>query len=672
MCGVAALLGSARTDLRDIGKMCDIIRHRGPDDAGYALFGGQELSPDTFGGKDTPAAVYGAQARYAPNRELDDFRIHEANVALGHRRLSIIDLSPLGHQPMCSKDDRFWISYNGEVYNHIELRTELESRGHRLASRTDTEVVLAAYAEWGPGCLSRFNGMWGLAILDRQQRTLFLARDRFGVKPLYYWISPRGILAVASEIKQFTPLPGWQSRLNGQRAYDFLAWGSTDHSDETLFERVYQLPPGGSALLNLDTWFGTVGSDGRIPTNRWYEPQILPFVGDFDSAVSEYRRLFESAVRLRLRADVPVGFALSGGLDSSSVVCTASALMREHGQDFVPATFSMCADGETFNERKWVDCVVEHVGARPMHVSPTGKDLYEAFPAMAWHLDEPFGSPAAFGQWSVFRSAAASAIKVLLGGHGSDEALAGYPPFHTPLLGALARKGKFFAVFQEARALLRQQDYGLSYVPRLLIHACAPFFLLNSINALRHSRDADPGWIDLQVLRATPENPLIGDHLRGNRSMRDLSTNFLMRSPSPMVLRFEDRSSMAHSFEARAPFMDYRLVEFSIGLPDEFKLRLAENKRILRAAMAEILPTATVRRSDKIGMGTPNEKWVLRESPAAFGVHLKDALEAAQGVLTPDCLKFSEAVISGKKPFSQAIWRMLSFGAWMKRFGVQA
>ena len=246
MCGISVLIQINKNNFDPVSvkKMSDIILHRGPDDEGYVLFNHTTKKPLIFSGDDTPNIVKTAGLSYTSAQNISDSQINNVKVAFGHRRLSIIDLSPAGHQPMPYQDGRYWITYNGEVYNWKELRTELESLGHRFNSHTDTEIILAAYAQWGKDCLHHLNGMWAFVIFDRETNTIFAARDRFGIKPLYYWYSPGGFLAFASEIKQFTVLPGWLPKLNRARAHDFLVHAISDHSHETLFMGVFQIRGG--------------------------------------------------------------------------------------------------------------------------------------------------------------------------------------------------------------------------------------------------------------------------------------------------------------------------------------------------------------------------------------------------------------------------------------------
>lgn len=389
MCGITVLL-SPQMNSRQLMRMTQAIRHRGPDDEGYVFF--SDTDTRCLGGVDTPAEAYTSATPYQPSGAIEKVALPSTPVlGFGHRRLSIIDLSPLGHQPMCDASSRYWITYNGEIYNHVELRTELEALGHRFASHSDTEVVLAAYRQWGEDCLSRFNGMWAFAIHDRDENKLFIARDRFGIKPLYYWASPNGELAFSSEIKQFTEMAGWRAVLNPQRAYDFLAWSIMDHTEETLFDRVYQLNPGSAITLQVDTYASAIGTDGRLPAKKWYQLSAREFSGSFEDATVELKQRLTDAVALHLRADVPIGSCLSGGLDSSSIVCLMNQLLAEQKSSALQKTFSACANVKRFDERVWIDQVVDATGVEAHYVYPDIEHLFENVAQIIWHQDEPFG-----------------------------------------------------------------------------------------------------------------------------------------------------------------------------------------------------------------------------------------------------------------------------------------
>lgn len=672
MCGISGFFSITPQSASIIGRMTDLIRHRGPDDEGYLLFNRLDSAPLICGGSDTPANAYQTDVMYAPKNTLNSHGDEPVMLALGHRRLSILDLSPLGHQPMSSADGRYWIVYNGEVYNYIELRRELEHLGHQFVSRSDTEVILAAYREWGKACLSRFNGMFAFLIFDRLNLTLFAARDRFGVKPLYYRVSAGGV-AFASEIKQFTVLSDWHAQLNGQRAYDFLNWGLTDHTDETLFAGVFQVGPGQFMEINLDdleNGHSQLFKSQRLAVTTWYELKPTPFTGTFEEAAVVFREKFYDSVKLRLRADVPIGSCLSGGLDSSSIVCVANQLLREQDAHSLQKTFTACATVERFDERKWADLVVQATGVEAHHTYPPLDRLFDESPVITWHQDEPFGSTSIYAQWSVFRLAAEQNVKVMLDGQGADEQLAGYHSFFSPYLATLFRTFQWGNLLQEMKALHQVHGYSYTEVLARFGNGILPESLKDPLRSKFGKATQKPIWLDAKKLDCKFENPRI---TIGNdaETIQTHSIAQLTRNNLQMLLHWEDRDSMAHSIESRVPFMDYRLVEFVLGLPDEYKLSHGMTKRVLRQGMSGILPDAIRDRISKLGFVTPEETWLREAEPDLFREKLAQAVEASQGILQKtESLQMLEDIIQGKAPFSFLPWRMISFGEWVKQFSV--
>lgn len=671
MCGIAGFFSTKPQPAGIIGRMTDLIRHRGPDDEGSVLF--QELAgmPRVCGGQDTPEDAYQASIAYAPREKLAELSDSPVMLALGHRRLSIVDLSSFGHQPMCTPDERFWIVFNGEVYNHLELRAELESNGHRFLTHSDTEVMLAAYREWGAGCLEKFNGMFAFLIYDAQSGKLFAARDRFGIKPLYYRVSAQGV-AFASEIKQFTVLPDWQARMNGQRVYDFLNWGVSDHTDETMFDGVFQLRGGEALELDLrglsgDHW--NRFADGRLPVYRWYRLSGTPFSGSMKDAADEFRERFTDAVRLHLRADVPVGSCLSGGLDSSSIVCVINDLLRAQDVHALQNTFSACADVKRFDEREWIDEVVKQTGVKAHYVYPGLEDLFATHREIVWHQDEPFGSTSIYAQWSVFKSAAEQGVKVMLDGQGADEQLAGYHTFFGPHFAGMFKRGQWFRLWREVRAAKRLHGYSEANAVKLIANMLLPEALRQKLRAGLGKASAAPGWLSLERMGAEPRDPFAALGAKAT-SVRAFSVGQLTASNLQMLLHWEDRDSMAHSIEARVPFLDYRLVEYVLGLPDEFKLQEGVTKKVMREGMRGILPERIRNRMDKLGFVTPEEVWLRERGADQFRAALDEAIEASQGVLNNDARKVLDDMIAGRRPFNFMVWRMISFGAWMKKFNV--
>lgn len=614
MCGIAALFAAAPQPLEPlVRRMTELIRHRGPDDEGVALF---------------------------------------EQTALGNRRLAIVDLSPAGHQPMSDHEGRCWVTYNGEIYNHLELRAELEARGHRFRSHTDTEIILAGYREWGEECLQRFNGMFAFVLVDRSARRVFAARDRFGVKPLYYWRSPQGLLAFASEIKQFTALPGWQPRLNGQLAYDFLNWAVLDHGDGTLFEGVQQLRGGEFMHCSLEE------VTRAAAVRRWYHFKPAPFAGSFAEATARFAELFTDSVRLRLRADVPVGSCLSGGLDSSSIVCVANRLLRQSGA-VRQETFSACAHLPQYDEREYIGAVVQATGVAGHQTFPELDGLFASLDRVVWHQDEPFGSTSIFAQWKVFALAAEARVKVLLDGQGADELLAGYAGFRAPHFASLLRSFRWAELVAEMRAA---GPRALQY----LANGVLPEVLRQPLRCMVGKPAAAPAWLDAGRLGIAERDPF-----GQPRSVNEMSVRMLTATAVPMLLHWEDRDSMAHSVESRLPFLDYRLAEFVAALPAEYKLRRGTTKRVLREALAGTLPEKVRARTDKMGFVTPEEHW-MKSTPQPFRAEVRRAIDAGQGIVRPAAAELLEAMLSGARPFDFSIWRIISFGRWMARFGVRA
>ena len=653
MCGIATLFEpTAPPWLGDtIRGMTRAVRHRGPDGEGFVFFHAANGAPSPVSSEETPVAVAGA--RTPPPG---------CTLALGHRRLSIVDLSSAGHQPMCDAAGECWITFNGEIYNHVELRAELARLGHGFRSGTDTEVILAAWREWGEACLARFNGMFAFVLFDRRGRKLFAARDRFGVKPLYVWRTPTGGLAFASEIKQFTAHPEWRARLNGQRAYDFLNWGLSDHNAETFFAGVQQLRGGEFISAPLE-------AIPQARPQRWYELRPAAFTGDFAAAAERFRELLDDSVRLRLRADVPVGSCLSGGLDSSSIVGTVRAQLGARAPA-LQKTFSAYSDVARFDERSFIAEVVAAHGVDAHQVTPDPAALFAELDAIVWHQDEPFVSTSIYAQWCVFRLARARGVIVMLDGQGADEALAGYHGYFAARLAGLLRKGKWTACWREAAAIRGLHEQPWSRQAMELADALLPAAATDRLRQVVGRTVRTPDFLDVEKLGATPmASPRATVGANGD-AVRALSRAELTSLNLPMLLRYEDRDSMAHSVEARLPFLDYRLVEFCLGLPDEFKIAGGWTKRVLREGMRTRLPERVRLRRDKIGFATAEENWMRGERREAFLDLLRDSLEPARAWLTPHAEAKARRIIEGRERFSFHVWRFISFGQWLKRFSV--
>ena len=627
MCGISGIIGNNGIASDVLEEMTNVIIHRGPDGHGYF---------------------------YGPG------------IALGHRRLAIIDLSEAGHQPM-EYLDRYVITFNGEIYNYIEVRKKLELEGYKFKSQTDTEVILAAFDKWGEFCVRHFNGMWAFAIYDKRKNIVFCSRDRYGVKPFYYWVAPDKKIYFGSEIKQFTVIPAWKAQVNSQRAYDFLVFGITNHTDETMFKNVYELEKGCSMHLVLGDI--KIAESGRLPVAQWYKLVPSEFKGSLEEATAEFKNIFIDSIKLRLRADVPVGSCLSGGLDSSSIVCIMNDLLQQEDSTALQKTFSVCTEVEHLSEKKWIDDVVDARNIDAYFEYPDLNGLFENLSLITWHQDEPFDNSGIYSQWSVFRLAASKKVKVMLDGQGGDELLAGYSSFFFPRFSGLLKSGKLFKFWREIN--LTKDMHGISQLESVMrvVNRLMPNFVRRPFLKIFGDSDPSPNWLHINTLGASPINPYL--KLDSNiESVQAMSKIQLASTHLPKLLHWEDRDSMAHSIESRCPFLDYRLVEFLVGLPEEFKLSNGWTKKILRKGMSGVLPNSIRDRISKLGFLTLEEVWIKNKGSSLYREKLSQAVESSNGILNAQALKILEDAISGKKPFSSLSWRLINFGEWMRIFSV--
>ena len=440
MCGLAGLIGLTVKDLdvAPLANMMDVVHHRGPDAQGYALFSLVDAAPYT-----------GSNSRH-----LDASPPGNVRVALGHRRLSIIDLSAAANQPMSYADGQYWLIFNGAIYNYIELRQQLQDAGFDFRTHSDTEVILAAYAQWGDRCVERFNGMFAFAIFDRPRRRVFCARDRFGIKPFYYALH-NGVLRFGSEIKQLLET-GLPRRTNASRVFDYLMVGSTDHHEETCFAGVKQLLPSRRMVITLEP------DSADIQIERYWQPQRDLQLVDLpiDEASQRVRELLHDAVRLRMRCDVPLGSCLSGGLDSSTVVALMSQVRAAEGKDFEQHTFTFQPSDPSIDESRFADLVSQQVGAiRHIKTIDPG-DVVERLDTFLWHEEEPIGDLTHFARSQVMALAHESGITVVLDGQGGDELFLGYPRYYVPAFLSYWRYEGFRKALREFRRATQNSSQG--------------------------------------------------------------------------------------------------------------------------------------------------------------------------------------------------------------------
>jgi asparagine synthase (glutamine-hydrolysing) len=578
VCGIAGQFAVEQVDPERFYRAHSVLGHRGPDDEGLVA----------GGAPGTPATQFSGDSTRGRWKKLPDVRgAGLVRWILSQHRLKIIDLSEDGHGPMSTQDGRLWLTYNGEVYNYRELRNELSALGHRFVSQTDTEVVLHSFAEWGLDCFSRFNGMWALAIYDVETGSLVLSRDRFGVKPLFYGHDGDGLM-FASEPKFFRELR--PLRVNPRAAAEFLVDTRTDHRSETFHEGVLQLPPAHHAVYDAR-------SNELAVTPYWTLPSQDARDVPMDEAVNAFAELFDSAVDLRMRSDVPVGGLLSGGLDSSAVVRNLDhrGKLGSHGIQ----TFSAVYDEEAYSERRYIEQVVadsEHVA--PTYVCIGAEEAREGLGDVIRAQDAPFRSVSVYCQHRLYETVRAeSPVVVLLNGQGADECFGGYTAHYYGLLASHAMHGRLGRLARDARWLVQNRDAR----PRSVVEIAA-YRLWRTVRG-RRTRERvvkHPALSrEFPVTEPVYSRDPFDDQLRSN----------LLFSALPEYLRYEDRNSMASSLETRLPFLDYRLVEWAFTLPADLKLTRGETKRVVRQATAPYVPRLVSGRTDKMGFTSPQETW---------------------------------------------------------------
>lgn len=661
MCGLGAIFQlTPHLNASVLARMADLIVHRGPDGEGYAL--GREASVDFLAGCDTPLSDMSGLA-FKPTGVLnhaDDKWMW----GLAHRRLSILDLASTGHQPMASSDGRYVITYNGEVYNHLELRKELIDHGYSFRGRSDTEVIIAAYTHWGVKCLQNFNGMFAFVLVDTVERSVFAARDRFGVKPLYFFKTQKSVV-FASEIKQFSALPEWSPMVHWQNAQDFMICGMSDHNQGTFFSSVTQIQGGHFIKSPLDQLH-------IAQPIAWYrlDTQSAQMQMSFDEAASRFAELFAESVQLRMRSDVPVGTALSGGLDSSSIVCEVSAQLKAMGQG-AQRSFSICSTIPQYDERKFIDIVTEETGVESHHYYPESDSLLRELPDIVWHQDEPFGGTSIFAEWNVYKLARSQGVKVTLDGHGSDEILCGYHLFFWVYLNVLLCKGKVGEWITEARKLNEIHGYTLRDIIRSQLVTALPSQWLRLLrNTLRKEGASRHLLSNNQDLVLAIDDP----HQRGRSIFNNVgseSVRELTQTSVPIQLHWADRDSMAHSVESRLPFLDYRLVEFVMACSDSYKIGNGTTKRLLRKGLESRLPPRIAQRHDKMGFVTPESVWLCDQQGAYFSDWLNSHEALARSILSEASIQRAHRILQKRERYNRFAWRTLSLVMWADRFSVK-
>jgi asparagine synthase (glutamine-hydrolysing) len=638
MCGIAGIVGRwPGAQEGTAHAMLRTLLHRGPDDHGQLTF--REGTVRT--GRERPIPL-------------------DADAILMHRRLSIIDLSEAGWQPLSSPDGRWHIVFNGEIYNYLELRAELERAGAAFRSHSDTEVLLQAFVHWRHDAWSRCNGMFACAILDSVGCRLALARDPFGIKPLYYVVRP-GALAFASEIKALLALPGVARRAHPGRLASYLRFGVTDWGEETLFDGVRQLGAGQAVDIDL-------AAPAALRPCTYWAPQVPPHREiDFTTAVRETRELFLGNVQLHMRADVPVASCLSGGIDSSAVVM---AMRHLSGEALDLRAFSYVAEG-ALSEERWIDVVASASGAGVSKVQPTASEMACDLETLIGVQGEPFISSSIYAQYRVMGLIGAAGVKVVLDGQGADEMLGGYEYYLGARLASLLRAGRFGAAASLVRRARARRGIGAFRQLQTAMDALLP----QAASALARrvvGRDLVPSWLRSEWL---DRHGARIESLRTTRSADALIETLVatLRGPGlAQLLRYEDRNSMAWSVESRVPFLTTRLCEHLLSLPESFLISDdGTTKWVFRAAMRGLVPDAILDRRDKIGFATNEREWILAVTPWVDRLLASDAAASIPALDLPRMAAQWTDIRVGRRPYDQSVWRWVNLIEWTRQYEVR-
>lgn len=631
MCGLWASVGVPRDD-----RVLDPIKRRGPDDARIEVL-------------ETPAGP----------------------LVLGFRRLAIYDLSSDANQPLswsqASGAPALTIIFNGAIYNHVALREELCAQGFRFRTRSDTEVVLAAWSAWGPEALHRFEGMFAFVLYDAARQRLTIARDRFGEKPLHYArvrIDGREGWAFASDVRQLTPRLADPARLATDVAGAFLNFGQVDRSDATFFAQIHRAPAASLAHIDLS------GPIGEPTFTRWWTPEATDRTLDYAATCGQLRESFERAVSLRLTADVPVGSCLSGGLDSTAIVRAAVPILSARGFDPLTTITAIYdtddASGASLSERPYFDAAVHDVALHPHVISPSSDDILAATDQVIDAQGEPFAHSSVVLQWFVFRAARDHGMKVMLDGQGADELFAGYPHMITHHLADVLARGRI----GQWRALAESFDEGGGGVTAATLRSNSVRLLVDQRVRVRiaQARGRWPG-----PYCVAPSEAHFEPHQRSGaaRTRFDKHVLDMVEADSlPALLRYEDRNAMDHAIESRLPFLANAVSDIAFRAPVTHTLRDGWTKAIIRDAVEEFVPDIITRRRRKLGFVTPQDVWMAgpwRDWTVA-------AIEQAQRRF-PEWLSRSAcdrvvAAMGRDAAASAAAYRLAIFARWAERFGV--
>ena len=675
MCGITGISYSdSLNDVHDIKLMSDTIAHRGPDGEGFLAINSRTGVVTELGADKTPIRclpIFGFGAN--------------ADIYLAHRRLSIIDLSAAGHQPMSNKSKDIWIIFNGEIYNYKSLKNELKE--FEFKSNADTEVLLYTYEKWGIESLKKLNGMWSFVIYDAKKNILFGSRDRFGIKPLYY-TNTKNYFAFNSEIKGLLAKPGFSHKANLNVTGTFLNTGSYLYDNDTFFKDISELQPSHYFIFNL--------KNRELTVKRYYDLKYYDKYEKFNEKknieyINEVKKRVFNAVDLRLNADVTIGSCLSGGLDSSSIVCTINNLLKTKNYNSIglkQGVVTACYNNSIIDESNWAKIVSDHVSADWHKVFPQKEELEQDLSDLVYSQDFPFGSTSIYAQYRVMKTAKEAGLKVMLDGQGGDELFTGYTPYYNAFY-IEAQKNKDYKLLRNENTYIENTPLPKGYnifSKKIKIKKEINFFsfikklipqkikkLIKKILGMQ-----DSSLQQKYIITPNQESHLKKNNFSNEKSytnytyttLNQMLYTFMSYTSLPTLLKYEDRNSMRFSIESRTPFADdINLIEYVFSIPSVYKIHNGWSKYLLRESMSGIIPDIIKKRTDKIGFETPEYDWLKSIKPFIFNNNNNPYLNEIINIPLLE-KKWDELFAKQNKRGITDIWILINYILWFNIFKV--